>query len=81
MNTRVTCPLYVQDDRRYLDLEFENKIRRVKVPWRYGRVMCRVSGSKTVQELVEGDKVHITLKTVVWNGLEHLILESIKTGE
>jgi hypothetical protein len=77
-NAYVACPLYVQDDRRYLDLEFKNKIRRVKVPWRYGRVMCRVTGSKTVQELETGDFVRIELKTVMWEGLEHLVLESIE---
>jgi hypothetical protein len=41
--------------------------------------MCRVTGLKTVQELQEGDRVLVVLKTVVWNGLEHLVLESIKT--
>jgi hypothetical protein len=78
MSTRVARPLYVQDERRYLDLQFKNKIQRVKVPWRYGRVMCRVTGDKTVQELVEGDNVQVTLKTVTWNGLEHLVLEHIE---
>jgi hypothetical protein len=54
MEARVTCPMYVQDDRRYLDLEVKSEVRRVKVPWRYGRVMCRISGPKTVQELQRG---------------------------
>ena len=78
MNSVIACPLYVQDDRRYLDLQFQNKIQRVKVPWRYGRVMCRVTGDKTVQELQQGDAVRVTLKTVTWNGLEHLVVEHIE---
>lgn len=38
----------------------------VKVPFRYNRVMCEVSGRKTVQELVKGDKVIVTIKYCGW---------------
>lgn len=39
---------------------------RVKVPFRYNRVMCEVTGAKTVQELVKGDPVHVTLTYCGW---------------
>jgi len=78
MKATVHTPYYDWDGRKYLDLQFENKIQRVKGPWRYGRVMCRVTGDKTVQELQQGDAVRVTLKTVTWNGLEHLVLEHIE---
>jgi hypothetical protein len=78
MKAMVHTPYYDWDGRKYLDLQFQNKIQRVKVPWRYGRVMCRVTGDKTVQELQQGDAVRVTLKTVTWNGLEHLVLEHIE---
>ena len=38
----------------------------VKVPYRYNRVMCKVSGDKTIQELVKGDKVRVDLKYCGW---------------
>jgi len=53
--------------------------QRVKVPWRYGRVMCRVEGLKTIQELQKGDEVEVTLERKTWDGLEHWVLSSIKT--
>jgi len=71
-------PYYEINGRKYIDLQFQNKIQKVKVPWRYGRVMCRVTGDKTVQELQQGDTVRVGIKTVNWNGLEHLVLEHIE---
>ena len=41
-------------------------ILRVKVPFRYNRVMCKVTGDKTVQELVKGDTVRVHLKYCGW---------------
>ena len=41
-------------------------VLRVKVPFRYRRVMCCVSGEKTVQELVQGDTVNVELKFCGW---------------
>ncbi len=41
-------------------------ILRVKVPFRYRRVMCKVTGDKTVQELVEGDSFGVELKYCGW---------------
>jgi hypothetical protein len=41
-------------------------ILRVKVPFRYRRVMCCVSGDKTIQELVKGDVVNAELKFCGW---------------
>ena len=52
---------------------------RVKVPWRYGRVMCRVEGLKTVQELQKGDEVEVTLERKTWDGLEYLVISSLRT--
>ena len=79
MRATVARPMYDWDGRKYLELNLEGSvIQRVKVPWRYGRVMCRIEGLKTVQELQTGDQVEFTTKIVNWDGLEHLVLESIK---
>ena len=39
---------------------------KVKVPFRYNRVMCKVSGQKTIQEMVKGDFVSVSLKYCGW---------------
>lgn len=33
----------------------------VKIPFRYNRVMCSVSGAKTLQELIVGDTIDIDI--------------------
>jgi len=81
MKATVHTPYYDWDGRKYLELNMEGgpEVLRVKVPWRYGRVMCRVEGLKTVQELQKGDHIEITLEKKTWDGLEHWILSSLKT--
>jgi hypothetical protein len=64
---------------RFPELGGPSQVLRVKVPWRYGRVMCRVEGLRTIQELQKGDQVEITLEKKTWDGLEHWVLSSIKT--
>ena len=79
----VHTPYYDWDGRKYLEISCEAaggpSRLRVKVPFRYGRVMCRVEGLKTVQELQKGDQVEIILEKKTWDGLEHWVLSSIKT--
>ena len=84
MRATIVTPYYDWDGRKYLELETKSEglvipvIQRVKVPYRYGRVMCRVDGLKTVQELQKGDQVEITLEKKTWDGLEHWVLASIR---
>lgn len=78
MNAIVVTPYYDWDGRKYMELLIGDKKLRVKVPYRYGRVMCRVEGLKTVQELQKGDEVEIELDKKVWDGIEHLVLKSIR---
>lgn len=76
MNARVVTPMYDWDGRKYLELEIENKIVRVKVPFRYGRVMCRTDGLRTVHELQKGDLIEVHVEKRVWDGANHWILKS-----
>lgn len=73
----VQTPYYDWNDRKYIEFRIENKATRVKVPFRYGRVMCRTEGLKTVQEFQRGDHVEVTIGTKMWDGEKHLVLESI----
>jgi hypothetical protein len=82
MVTRATVhtPYYDWDGRKYLELNLENQgsLVRVKVPFRYGRVMCRCEGLKTVQELKKGDQIDIEIEKKVWDGVNHWILVSFR---
>ena len=42
-------------------------VLKVKVPFRYNRVMCKVNGLRTIQELMKGDEVDIRIEyTGTW---------------
>jgi len=43
----------------------QGNVLKVKVPFRYNRVMCKYSG-KTIQELVKGDNVKVDLTYCGW---------------
>ena len=74
----VYTPYYDWDGRKYLEVLIEGCVTRVKVPFRYGRVMCRIEGLKTVQELQKGDEIEIEIERKFWDGVEHLILTSVR---
>jgi hypothetical protein len=77
MKAVVETPYYDWDGRKYIEFKIENKVTRVKIPFRYGRVMCHIQGLKTVQEFQKGDEVDVTFGYKMWNGEKYLILESI----
>jgi len=55
-----------------LDDPLEGNVLKVKVPFRYRRVMCNVEGDKPVQSLVKGDTIETELQfNGVWNAHEH----------
>ena len=63
--------------RWYIILDVQGHQRRCKIPFRYNRVMCKVSGDKTIQELVKGDQVQVEMEFTggVWK-LSSLISHS-----
>jgi len=73
--TKIQRAMYDWEGRKYMELE---GLGRVKVPFRYGRIICKVLGDKTVQEMGVGlnVEVHIDIKT--WEGVQHQVLFSIK---
>lgn len=78
MKSTVHTPYYDWDGRKYLELLIDGRLTRVKVPFRYGRVMCRIEGLKTVQEFQKGDLMEVELEKKVWDGVEHWILTSVR---
>ena len=77
MKAIVQTPYYDWDGRKYLEVLLDGRVVRLKVPFRYGRVMCRCEGLKTVQELQKGDVVEVEIEKKVWDGVEHLVLKSV----
>lgn len=80
MKATVHTPYYDWDGRKYLEVRLENQgsLVRLKVPFRYGRVMCRTEGLKTVQELQKGDQIEIEIEKKLWDGVNHWILVSVR---
>jgi hypothetical protein len=79
MKALVHTPYYDWDGRKYLELLIDGRLTRVKVPFRYGRVMCRIEGLKTVQELQKGDEIEIEIEKKIWDGVNHWILTALKS--
>ena len=65
--------------RKYLNLEFGGTTKQVKVPFRYNRVMCRVSGLTPVQDMPEGLEVDCDIEIKHWDGESYWVLRSIET--
>ena len=78
MQALVVNPWYDRDGRKYIDLEINGEFRNVKIPFRYGRVMCKVDGIRPVQDLRADEVVQVTLDKKTWEGHTHWILKSIK---
>lgn len=74
----IQIPYFDIQGRKYITLELENKTRiQVKVPFRYGRVMCTVQGHIPIQDFSVGQRVHVDIVTKKWDGLEYSVLKSI----
>ena len=70
-------PMFQYGTRWYIILQMsDGKLRRTKIPFRYNRVMCKVTGDKTIQELVKGDQVQVSFEFVggVWK-IEHIVFD------
>jgi len=65
---------YDVNGRKYIDLELNGTIHRVKIPFRYNRVMCRVSGIVPIQSI----PIETRVDCVIENVMGHLVLRSIR---
>lgn len=73
----VETPYYEWGTRRYIEVRGEDgALHRIKVPFRYGRVMCNMTGLKTIQEFKKGDEIRVTIDKKLWDGASHLVLIS-----
>jgi len=49
-------------NKKYIDDPLDKDILTIKVPFRYNRVMCSITGDKTIYELNKGDKVNADIE-------------------
>jgi len=80
MRATITRPFYDWDGRKYMELRMDDSgmTLRVKVPWRYKRVMCHVEGIRPIQEFESGESVDVLIDKKVWDGETFWVLISIR---
>jgi hypothetical protein len=76
---KVISGWYDINGRKYVDLEFDNSVKRVKIPFRYGRVMCRVTGLTPIQDIPVGCVLECFIERKTWDGETYWILHSVTT--
>lgn len=76
---RVVHPWYDIDGRKYIDVMVDEVVLRAKVPYRYNRVMCKVKGIRTIQELKENEFIEIFLEKKVWGDNVYWVIVSLST--
>lgn len=80
MLARITTPWYDVEGRKYINLEVDGQVIRAKVPWRYGRVMCKVSGIRPIQELQLNETVEVILDKKYWGGNIYYVIISLRSS-
>jgi len=78
MKATITRPYYDWNGRKYFEVRTEEETSlRIKISFRYGRVMCRTEGLKTIQEFQKGDQIEFEIEKKFWDGEVHWVLASI----
>ena len=77
---RIATPWYEVEGRKYINLEIDGQVIRAKVPWRYGRVMCKVSGIRPIQELQLNETVEVILDKKYWSGNVYHVIISLRSS-
>lgn len=71
---KITRAFYDQGGRKYIEVDH----RRIKVPWRYNRVLgVEQSGTVPVQMLQEGTEVDIEVSIRTWDNQTFAVLKKI----
>ena len=74
----IETPYYEWGTRKYIEIRTDDGVvYRAKVPFRYGRVMCNVTGLKTIQELEKGARVQGLVERKSWDGATHYVIISL----
>lgn len=75
----VVIPFHDGDGRKYIEIRISSfNIIKLKIPFRYNRIMCTTEGLKTIQELIKNDEIEFDYEIKKWNGVETNILTYCK---
>lgn len=78
---KIATPWYEVEGRKYINLELDDgQVIRAKVPWRYGRVMCKVDGIRPIQELELNETVQVILDKKHWGGNIYYVIISLRSS-
>jgi hypothetical protein len=80
IRARVVKPAYYVGFRMYIDLEIDGRILTMKVPHKYGRVMCTVIGLVPVQSLQANNLIDISFDTKRYGDKEYRVITTICTS-
>jgi hypothetical protein len=78
LRCRIHRPFYDWDGRKYLELEIDGRLVQVKVPFRYNRVMCRMSGLRTIHEFKKDEIIDALLEKKIWDGHTYWIVHGVR---
>jgi hypothetical protein len=67
-------PFWDWEGRKYIEVLSGNQVLRIKVPFRYGRVMAKVHGVRPIQDLKLGEPVKVQFENKIWQGQTHRVL-------
>lgn len=78
VRARLQRPYYDLNGRKYIDIEIDGVTLKVKVPFRYNRVMCTVEGHTPLQDFKEGTIIESLVEKKIWENETHWILHGIR---
>ena len=82
MSGTIHRPFWDWEGRKYIEgLLSGNQVLRIKVPFRYGRVMAKVHGVRPIQDLKLGEPVKVQFENKIWQGQTHRVLVALETDE
>lgn len=74
MSGTIHRPFWDWEGRKYIEVLSGNQVLRIKVPFRYGRVMAKVHGIRPIQDLKLGEPVKVQFENKIWQGQTHRVL-------
>jgi len=74
MSGTIHRPFWDWEGRKYIEVLSGNQVLRIKIPFRYGRVMAEVHGVRPIQDLKLGEPVKVQFENKIWQGQTHRVL-------
>jgi hypothetical protein len=74
----VQKPYFDWGGRKYIEVLLpDGRLFRIKIPFRYGRVMAKVHGLRPIQDIKSGETVNVFVERKYWDDSIHWVLVSL----